>query len=145
MCECSKNRTKHFWIRPERVQTEYALVIATLWPLGSHPLTLNTLRMRQNGRHFADGSYVLTFMCVLFFISIQTFCNLSPVVQLAIRKHWVIKKLTAKQMASQYINQSWAILLTHTYVTRPQWVRGSISMHDIVTIVFLETLTTMGK
>ena len=80
-------------------------------------IQLNTLRPRQNGRHFADDSFKCVLVIENVCISIKISLKVGPIndipalVQIMI---WPGGKLLSAPW--------WPSLLTHIYVTRPQWV-----------------------
>ena len=90
-----------------------------------HPTKFNTLRPRQNGRHFAD-----IFKCIFFnenawillkislkFVPKVRINNIPSLVQIMARRRPGYKPLSEPMMVS---------LLTHICVTRPQWVKANI-------------------
>ena len=91
---------------------------------------LNTLRPRQNGRHFADNIFKCIFLnknvrisltISLKFIPEVRINNIPALVQIMAWRRSGDKSLTKPMMVS---------LLTHICVTRPQWVNTYI--HKIV-------------
>ena len=66
------------------------------------PLTLNTLRPRQNGCHFAED----IFKCIF---QLKFHRSLFLRVQLTIFQHWFRKWLGAVQAASHYLNRWWLV------------------------------------
>ena len=83
----------------------------------------NTLRPRQNGRHFADAIFKCIFLNENIWISIQislkfvprgSVNNIPALVQIMTCRRPGDKPLSELMMAS---------LLTHICVTRPQWVK----------------------
>ena len=80
---------------------------------------VDTLRPRQNGCHFADGISKWIFMNENMYLDIY---NLFLRVQLTIKQHWIRKGLCTKQATSHCLNQWWLSLLTHIWVTMPQWL-----------------------
>ena len=84
---------------------------------------INTLRPRQNGRHFADDTFKLIFVNENVRISIKISLkfvpkgpinNIPALVQIMAWRRSGIKPLSEPMMVS---------LLTHICVTRPQWVK----------------------
>ena len=73
-----------------------------------HGLT-NTLRLRQNGPHFADN----IFNAFSFELWIKFHWNLFLWVQLTIIKHCFRWWLGTEQAASHYLNQWWHSLVMH--------------------------------
>ena len=83
---------------------------------------INTLRPRQNGRHFADDIFKCIFLNENVWISIGISLkfvprgpinNIPALVQIMAWRQSGYKPLSEPMMS---------ILLTHIYVTRPQWV-----------------------
>ena len=95
----------------------------TLWSHVTLSRVFNTLRPRQNGRHFADDIFKCMFLNENTLISISvslTFVpegrinNISAVVQIMAWRRLGDKPLSEPMMVS---------LLTHICVTRPHWVK----------------------
>ena len=83
---------------------------------------INTLRQRQNGRHFADDTFKRIFLNENVGISIKISLkfvhkgpinNIPALVQIMAWRRWGDKPLSESMMVN---------LLTHKWVTRPQWV-----------------------
>ena len=83
----------------------------------------NTLRLRQNGRHFADDIFKCIFLNENAWISLEISLrfvpkvqinNIPALVQIMARRRPGNKPLSEPMMVS---------LLTHICVTRPQWVK----------------------
>ena len=90
--------------------------------LREYPSQLNTLRPRQNGRHFADDIFKCIFFNENFWIPIKISLkfvpkgpinNIPALVQIMAWRRPGDKPLSEPMMVS---------LLTHICVTRPQWV-----------------------
>ena len=90
---------------------------------------LNTLRPRQNGRHFADDTFKRIFMNENFRISINISLkfvpkglinNIPALVQIMAWRRPGDKPLSEPMMVN---------LLTHICVTRPQWVKEAWKLH----------------
>ena len=88
--------------------------------------TINTLRSRQNGRHFADGIFKCIFLNKnvwipiknsLKFVSKGPINNIPTLVQIMVWRRSGDKPLSESMLVS---------LLTHICVTRPQWVKKCI-------------------
>ena len=84
--------------------------------------TFNTLRPRQNGRHFADDIFKCTFLnenvsipvtISLKFVPKGAINNIPALVQIMVWRRSGDKPLSEPMMVN---------LLTHICVTRPQWV-----------------------
>ena len=87
----------------------------------------NTLRPRQNGRHFADDTFKRIFLnenvrisikISLKFVPKDPIHNIPALVQIMAWRRSGDKPLSEPMMVS---------LLTHIYVTRPQWVKAWIN------------------
>ena len=92
-------------------------------PIGN----FNTLRPRQNGRHFADDIFNCNFLNEMVWISIKislklvpggSINNISALVQIMAWRRPGDKPLSKPMMVC---------LLTHICVTRPQWVKAKLS------------------
>ena len=90
----------------------------------SRPPCVNTLRPRQNGRHFADAIFKCIFLnenvwipvkIPLKFIPKGPINNIPALVQIMAWRRPSDKPLSEPMMVS---------LLTHICVTRPQWVKS---------------------
>ena len=109
----------------------------------SHNMSVNTLRPRQNGHHFADGIFKRIFMNenvrILIIISL-TFVpkgpinNIQALVQIMAWRRLGDKPLSEPMLVS---------LLTYICVTRPQWVntRSEVWWHSkyMINIAFRNT------
>ena len=99
--------------------------------------TFNTLRPRQNGRHFADDTFKRIFLNenveILIKISLK-FVHKGPInntpalVQIMAWRRPGDKPLSEPMMVS---------LLTHICVTRPQWVNNNLIIIDKHTMMFV--------
>ena len=100
------------------------MINSRLWPCSSQLPTchLNTLRPRQDGRHFPDDIFKWTFLNENVWISLKNLLEFIPqvsiynspaLVQIMAWRRPGDKPLSEPMMAS---------LLTHICVTRPQWV-----------------------
>ena len=69
----------------------------------------NTLRRRQNGRHFPDDIFNCIFFNKKVWISIKIHWSLLPRVKLTIFQHWFRWWLGASQATSHFLNQWWLI------------------------------------
>ena len=92
-------------------------------PSYHHMSYINTLRLRQNGRHFPDDILKCIFLNENLWISIKIslkfvfkgpISNIPALVQIMAWRRPGDKPLSEPMMVS---------LLTHIYVTRPQWVK----------------------
>ena len=93
---------------------------------------INTLRPRQNGHHFADDTFKSIFVNENVRISIKfslefvlkgPINNIPALAQIMAWRRPGDKPLSEPVMAS---------LLTHIYVTRPQWVKAGWLMHILI-------------
>ena len=112
----------------------------------------NTLRLRQNGRYFADDTFKCIFLNENVWISIKKInWNLFQRVHLTIFKHWFIYWLGTNQATSHYMNQClldyWRIcaalglneLMDIHYVSHPEGVFKS-SDDNILRLILLTSL-----
>ena len=82
--------------------------------------SINTLRSRQNGRHFADDTFKYIFLNENVIISAKIslkFDNIPALVQIMAWRRPGDKPLSEPMMVS---------LPTHICVTRPQWVKACV-------------------
>ena len=100
--------------------------IITMMSRESYGVSFNTLRPRQNGRHFADDVFICIFLnenvWILLKISLKfvpkgSINNIPSLVQVMPRRRPGDKPLSEPMMV---------ILLTHIRVARPQWVNRPI-------------------
>ena len=115
---------------PETAELGFVLSDLDLWPLAltfcmlSKTIQLiNTLRPRQNGRHFADDTFKRIFLNENSRISIKISLKLVP-------KGPIYNSPSLVQIMSWRRSGDWPLsetmlvsLLTHICVTRPQWVK----------------------
>ena len=78
-------------------------------PASAPERSFNTLRPRQNGRHFTDDIFNCIFLNEMVWISIKISLKLVPGVQLTVFQHWFRQWLGADQATSHYLNQSWLV------------------------------------
>ena len=132
-----------------------------VWGLGSTVHPIDTLRPRQNGRHFADDIFKRNFLnenirilikISLKFVPKRSIYNIPALVQIMTWRRPGDKPLSEPMMVN---------LPTHICVTRPQWVKythDSVSagvlgyfirfgqVHVIYVIVpFTVTISALGK
>ena len=84
--------------------------------------TINTLRLRQNGRHFADDVFKCIFLNENVWISIKfslKFVPKGPIYNNPALVQIMAWRLSGDKPLSEPMMVS---LLTHICVTRPQWV-----------------------
>ena len=94
-------------IRPHWVKTIDLPRSVTVWFWLYSCDLINTLRPKQNRRHFADDTLKRTFVNENFRNSIKMSLKFVP-----------------KGPVNNYLNQWWLVLLTHICLTRPQWVNN---------------------
>ena len=101
----------------------HLLMCASLNPIHITHVVINTLRPRQNGRHFADDIFKCIFLNENVWIPIETSMkfvpkgpinNIPALVQIMAWRRPGDKPLSELMMVS---------LKTHIRVTRPQWVK----------------------
>ena len=80
--------------------------LSPLWPKATS-CAINTLRPRQNGRHFADDNFKCLFLNENVWNSIKISLKFVRKVQLTIFQHWFRWWLGADQATSHYLNQLW--------------------------------------
>ena len=87
------------------------------------PISLNTLRPRQNGRRFADDTFKRIFLNDNVRISIKIslkFVPKGPVKNIPA----LVQKMAWRRSGDKPLFEPMMVsLLTHIYVTRPQWVK----------------------
>ena len=103
-------------------QTVWVTLVLNEW------LILNTLRPRQNGRHFADDIFKCIFLneniwiwltISLKFVPEVRINNIPALVEIMAWRRSGDKPLSATMMVS---------LLTHIWVTPPQWVKPRLGL-----------------
>ena len=108
----------------EYIETEPWDPVAFLCSEGLHHPSLNTLRLRQNGRRFADDTFKRIFLNENVGISIKISLkfvpkgpinNIPALVQILAWRRSGDKPLSEPMVVS---------LLTHICITRPQWVKA---------------------
>ena len=122
----------------ESVKQSFSIMIFV--PVVEHAPTLtvclsltnfNTLRPRQNGRHFPDDNFKcislnenvgISLKISLKFVHMDRIDNISALVQIMAWRRSGDKPLSEPMMVS---------LLMHICVTRPQWVKEPISQKDL--------------
>ena len=78
------------------------------------PLLINTLRPRQNGRHFPDDIFKCIFVNENIWISINITLKFVPKFQLTLFQYWFRQWLGADQATSHCLNQ-WKLIYWHIY------------------------------
>ena len=106
------------WV-PKRKSKPYA---HRLWPVWQFPPCINTLRLRQNGRHFADD----TFKRILMNENIRSSINISLKFVpncLIYNIPALVQILAWRRPGDKPLSEPMVVnLLTHICVTRPQRV-----------------------
>ena len=106
--------------------------------------SINSLRPRQNGRHFADDTFKRIFLNENARISIKislkffpkgSINNIPALVQIMAWRRPGDKPLSEPMMT---------ILPTHICVTRPQWVNGLVPSGDHVDHDLLSPMVSLG-
>ena len=101
------------------------------------PRCLNTLRPRQNGRHFADDIFKCTFLNENISISIDISLKFVPEARInnipALVQIMAWRRLGDKSLSEPMI----VSLLTHICVTRTQWVNNHIFRFNSIGILNL--------
>ena len=114
---------------PQQSVTKPSLKIVCL-KFHSRAQWVNSLRPRQDGRHFADDSFTCIFFnencCILIKFSLKyvrkgPIDNNPALVQIMAWRRSGDRPLSEPMMVS---------LPTHICVTRPQWVNADVSDHD---------------
>ena len=90
------------------------------------PLKFNTLRLRQNGRRFADDTFIRIFLNENVRISIKI--SLKSVLKGPINNIPALVQIMAwRWSGDKSLSEPMTVsLLTHMCVTRPQWVKQHI-------------------
>ena len=84
----------------------------------THNRSVNTLRPRQNGCHFADNIFEFIFFQKLF-------CFASNFIEIYLQgSSWQNSStdLAAKQMTNHYLNAWWSQFTVYIWLTQPQWI-----------------------
>ena len=104
------------WVMSQQLPTKYIFYL--VW--WSHDI----LMPRQCERQFADDVFKCIFLMEIVELWLKFHWNLFPMVKLIVCQHWFRKWLGTTQVTSHYLNQWWPRLLTHIWVTRPQWINN---------------------
>ena len=104
----------------------------TYWWYPEGSKSLNTLRPRQNGRHFADDTFKRIFMNENVRISINISLKLVPK-DLINNIPALVQIMAWRRPGDKPLSETMVVsVLTHICVTRPQWVTArGYSMVDI--------------
>ena len=126
--------TKCYWCLGQIFESQCILEPMNLLSPHIHIPSVNTLRPRQNDRHFTDDTFKRIFLnedvriaisISLKFVPRGPIYNCPALVQIMAWRRSGDKPLSEPMMVS---------LLTHIYVTRPQWV----SVH--ISVIFMPSL-----
>ena len=92
----------------------------------------NTLRPRQNGRHFADDIFKCIFLNEYVWISIKISLKFVPKVRINNIPE-LVQIVAWRRPGDKPLSESMLVRLpTHICITRPQWVKTA----DIATVIF---------
>ena len=95
---------------------------------------VNTMRPRQNGRLFADGTFKRIFLNESIRISIKTSLKFVPK-GLIINIPALVLIMAWRRPGDKPLSEPMTVRsLTHICVTRPQWVNDSVPRWDEATI-----------
>ena len=96
----------------------------------------NTLRPRQNGRHFPDN----IFKCIFLFVNVWSWIKISLkfVPKVRINNIPVLIQIMAwRRIGDKPLSEPIMVnLVTHICVTRPQWVKRGLGGHNIPDLEF---------
>ena len=92
-------------------------------------IVINTLRPRQNGRHFPDDIFKWILLNENVWISIRLHWSLILGVQLAISQHWFRQWLGADQATSHYLIQ-WRLVCIHASLGLNELYTSCWSVHS---------------
>ena len=94
-------------------------------------LRLNTLKPRQNGRHFADDIFKCIFLNENARISLHISLKLVPKVRI-INTPALVQIMVWRRPGDKPLSEPMMVSLqTHICVTRPQWVNGQYTIYPI--------------
>ena len=111
----------------------YKLIEIGIWPFISksqQPATfqcqgINTLRPRQNGRHFQDDIFKCIFSNENVWISLKNSMKVLPKVRIY-NVPALVQIMYCRRPGDKPLSETMMVsLLTHTCVTRPQWVKSN--------------------
>ena len=134
--------TSLYWISPLILSSDCKPEVADCHQIvhpgdtGAERTTLhfNTLRQRQNGRHFADGIFKCIFLNENVSISIEISlnfvlkCSINNIPALALIMTW--RRPGDKPLSEPTMVK----MLTHICVTRPQWVKSQLGRCPVCVI-----------
>ena len=119
-------------------------VIMSPWMQGDRCMyRINTLRPRQNGRHFPDDTFKCIFLFENMWIWIKISLKFVPKVRInnipALFQIMAWRRISGKPLSEPMMVN----LLRHICVTRPQWVNKSGRSPKVVAHVLLQILVAM--
>ena len=92
-------------------------------PIGDKSTLLNTLRQRQNGRHFADNIFKCIFLNENFWIPIKISLKFVPKGQIN-KIPALVQIMVWRRPGNKPLSEPMVVSLpTHICVIRPQWVK----------------------
>ena len=83
---------------------------------------VNSLRPRQNGCHFTDGSFKCIFLKENIWILIKTSLNFVPK-GLIFNIPALVQIMAGRRSGDKPLSELMINLLTYIWITRPQWVK----------------------
>ena len=86
----------------------------------TRPQWVNTLRLKQNGGHFAKTVSNSFSWMKMFEFWLKFYLSLCLSVQMTTKHYWFRYRLGAEQVPSHYLNQWWPSLKTNICTTRSQ-------------------------
>ena len=120
---CDGRNTSTFYAFPNACHNLCVYQSRSVRPL------LNTLRPRQNGRHFADDILKCILMSENLWISLKNSLKFIPKVRInsipALVQIMAWRRSGDKPLSEPMVTSS----LTHICVSRPQWVKAIVSCH----------------
>ena len=103
----------------------------SIYTTGSNIAVLNTLRPRQNGRHFADDTFKRIFMNENVRISINISLKLVPK-GLINNIPALVKIMAWRRSGDKPLSELMLVILpTHLCVARPQWVKSENRLNQM--------------
>ena len=105
-----------------------------VWPI---LLYFNTALTHSNQDKLAAIFHTInsnTFSLMMMYeICLSFHWSLFLKLEITVFQHWLRKYLDPGQLTSHYLNQWWANILTHTYITQPQWFNNThCALSDIL-------------
>ena len=130
------------WLRIRRLSLKkmHLKMLAAKWqPFLSQPQCVNTLRQRQNGRHFADGIFLNENICISINISLKfvprgQINNIPALVQIMVWCRPGDKSLSEPMVS---------LLAPICVITWPQWINPLINYTLLHKIIYLKLKLTV--